>query len=97
MDFIWNHYIFSFLAPPTTLNPNSTWKNYEFADILKQKAVFSDILQVKWQTFRTEGQIKARLENVGFKIMDVIYDTQGMFLKLLRRNKVSTSKLSYLE
>jgi SAM-dependent methyltransferase len=71
--------ITSFLTPPPTLSPSSTWRNYEVKDILQQKAIFSDILQVKWQVFRTEDQTRAQLEHAGFKVLDVIYDSQGMF------------------
>ena len=59
--------------------PESTWRNFNPGDLKKQKAIFSDILQVQWQAFRTEAQTRAQLEEAGFKIREVIYDTQGMF------------------
>jgi SAM-dependent methyltransferase len=71
--------ITSFLTPPPALSPESTWKNYVAADALKQKAIFADIIQAGWQTFRTEDQTRQQLEKAGFTVVDIIYDTQGMF------------------
>lgn len=72
-------FITSFLTPPPVLNSKSPWKNYKPADVLKQKALFGDVLQVGWQSFRTEEQTRDQLHQAGFKVLDVIYDTQGMF------------------
>lgn len=71
--------ITSFLTPPPALSKDSTWRNYSPDDALKQKAIFSDILQVKWQIFRTEAQVHRQLTEAGFKVLEVIYDTQGIF------------------
>ena len=71
--------IMSFLTPPPMLSPDSSWRNFNPGDLKKQKAVFSDILQVKWQTFRTEAQTLAQLQAAGFKKCTFIYDCQGMF------------------
>lgn len=72
-------FITSFLTPPPILSSESTWRNFNPSDVIKQKALFSDVLQVKWQSFRTESQTRLHLEKAGFKVLDVIYDTQGMF------------------
>lgn len=71
--------ITSFLTPPPTLSAESTWKNFDAEDLKKQKAVMGDIIQAKFQVFRTEAQTRQQLEKAGFKVLDVIYDTQGMF------------------
>jgi SAM-dependent methyltransferase len=71
--------ITSFLTPPPALSSESTWKNFDPDDLKKQKAVMADIIQAKFQVFRTEKQTRQQLERVGFNIVDVIYDTQGMF------------------
>lgn len=71
--------ITSFLTPPPTLSSDSTWKNFNPEDTKKQKAIFADILQVKWQAFRIENQTKRQLEEAGFKVLEFIYDSQGMF------------------
>lgn len=70
--------IISFFTPPPTLSDESTWKNFDPQALQKQKAILKEILNIKWQAFRTEGQTKAHLEGAGFTIVDVIYDSQGM-------------------
>jgi ubiquinone/menaquinone biosynthesis C-methylase UbiE len=77
--------ITSFLTPPPTLSVKSTWKNYNQKDLLKQKAIFSDIIQVTWQAFRTQSQTEEQLENAGFKVLEVIYDSQGMFPTIIAK------------
>ncbi len=72
-------FVTSFLTPPPTIDPKSPWKNYNLADVLKQKALFSDVLQVKWQSFRSEEETRVHLEKAGFTTLEVIYDSQGMF------------------
>lgn len=75
----------SFLTPPPDLSSESTWKNINIDDALKQKAIFSDIIEVSWQVFRTENQVKIQLEKSGFEVLDIIYDTQGIFPTVLAR------------
>ncbi len=77
--------ITSFLTPPPALSKDSTWKNFNQTDIIKQKALFADILQVKWQSFRTELQTRQQLEKAGFDVIDIIYDQQGMFPTIVAR------------
>lgn len=77
--------ITSFLTSPPALSKDSTWKNYNQDDALKQKAIFSDIIQTRWQSFRTEAETKNQLEHAGFKIEEVIYDSQGMFPTIIAR------------
>lgn len=69
----------SFLTPPPAMSKESTWKNIDPDALKKQKAIFADIIQAKWQVFRTEAQMRRHLEAAGFKISEVIYDEQGMF------------------
>jgi SAM-dependent methyltransferase len=72
-------FITSFLTPPPTLSKESPWKNVKLDDVIKQKALFSDVLQVKWQVFRTEAQIRDHLTLAGFNVVDVICDSRGLF------------------
>jgi SAM-dependent methyltransferase len=71
--------ITSFLTPPPSVSKNSTWKNFSKEDLLKQKAVFGDIIQAHWQVFRTEKEVVKHLEKSGFKVLKIVYDSQGMF------------------
>lgn len=70
----------SFLMPHPSLSKESTWKNFNVNDDIKQKALLVDIIGVRWKTsFRTEALTKQQLEKVGFKNIRFIYDSQGMF------------------
>lgn len=71
--------ITSFITPPPELSEDSTWENYDEKDLLRQKAIFGDILQANWQTFRTEAETRNQLESAGFSIIEVIYDSCKMF------------------
>lgn len=85
--------IISFLTPPPILSKESTWRNYDIKATLKQKAIFGDIIQATWQTFRTEAQISDHLKKAGFTIIDVIYDHQGMFPTIVaQKNDTSRDK-----
>jgi ubiquinone/menaquinone biosynthesis C-methylase UbiE len=69
----------SFLTPSPTLSSESTWRDFDPEDQKKQIALFKDIIQVRFQVYRTEAQTCKQLESIGFKVLDVIYDRQGMF------------------
>lgn len=80
--------ITSFFTPPPEMSNKSTWKNYNQEDLLKQKALFSDIIQAKWQVYRTEDETRDHLEKAGFKVVRVIYDSQGMFPTVVAQKKI---------
>ena len=69
----------SFLTPPPLISSESTWKNYNVADALKQKILFGEIIGVGWQSFRTENQTRDHLQQASFRIAEIHYDSQGMF------------------
>lgn len=71
--------ITSFLTPPPTISKDSSWKNVNPQDALKQKVIFNDIIGVTWQAFRTEETTCTQLKAAGFKVLEVIYDSQGIF------------------
>jgi len=75
--------ITSFLTPPPQIDPNSTWKNFNPADVQKQKAIFRDIMDARWSALRSEELTRSQLETAGFKIREVIYDRQGLFPTLI--------------
>lgn len=81
--------ITSFLTPPPGASNKSTWTNYTSEDALKQKAIFKDIIQAKWQVFRTEEETRSQLKKAGFETVEVIYDSQGMFPTVVAK-KAST-------
>lgn len=77
--------ITSFLTPPPFLSQDSTWKNYNPTDVIKQKALFVDIIELNCNYFRTEEQTRHQLEKAGFKNIKSIYDSQGMFPTVIAR------------
>jgi len=79
--------ITSFLTPPPSVSEESTWKNYSSADVIKQKALFVDIIGVNWQAFRTEKQTREQLEKAGFSNIEFTYDSQGMFPTVIARKQ----------
>lgn len=76
------HLVISFFTPPPFLDLSSPW-NINPEDGLKQRMLLSDILQVKWQVFRTEALMRSHLEEAGFKIVSVMNDLQGMIPTIL--------------
>ncbi|MDC0344639.1 class I SAM-dependent methyltransferase [Alphaproteobacteria bacterium] len=79
--------ITSFLTPPPALSSDSPWKNIDPAAATKQKALFGAVIQVGWQSFRTEAVTRKQLEEAGFEVIDVIYDHQHMFPTVVARKK----------
>jgi SAM-dependent methyltransferase len=71
----------SFLTPPPALTNECEWDftkiNQE--DLLLQKTIFVDIVEAKWQSFRTSKQTQEQLESVGFKDIQFINDEARMF------------------
>ena len=46
--------------------------------LIKQKAIFSDIIQGKWQNSLTGDQVRFHLGQTGFKAIEVVYSSQGI-------------------
>jgi SAM-dependent methyltransferase len=60
----------SFLTPPPALGMHSEWDltQIDLQDALLQKILFADILESKWQVFRSEKTVRKQLEKAGFHI-----------------------------
>ncbi|MBT6539895.1 MAG: class I SAM-dependent methyltransferase [Francisellaceae bacterium] len=71
--------ITSFLTPPPSLTLDSPWTNYVAEDLIKQKAIFADIIGTAWQNFTLEIDCIKLLETVGFTNINITYDKQRMF------------------
>lgn len=73
--------ITSFLTPP------SEWKKdvVNPEDARLQKIIFADILDCKWQIFRSEKEVKSQLETAGFVDIKIIYDTAHIFPTIIAR------------
>ncbi len=69
------------------LTPKDAWHDYNSEDLAWQKTIFVDILQVKWQSLRSEEITREQLKSAGFEVLDVIYDKQGMFPTIVARKR----------
>ena len=49
------------------------------AALKKQLAIVRDICEMRWQIFRPEELVRTQLEEAGFEVQQVIWDTQKMF------------------
>ncbi|MCE2951571.1 MAG: class I SAM-dependent methyltransferase [Alphaproteobacteria bacterium] len=71
--------ITSFLTPPPSADPDSKWQLETPLDMQKQMAIFKDLMSAKWTGLRSEILSRTQLQEAGFLIEDVIYDSQGLF------------------
>jgi len=71
----------SFLTPIPGLSGESPWllDNIDQKSLMLQKIIFSDILNVQWQSFKTEEQVRETLTDIGFRDIEVIYDSNRIF------------------
>jgi SAM-dependent methyltransferase len=76
-------FIVSFITPP------EAWQPYSAADLEKQRLLFRDVLDVKWQCVRDEEQTRRQLEAAGFEIATIQYDRQRMFPAVVARRRKS--------
>ncbi|OAI47219.1 hypothetical protein AYO45_05930 [Gammaproteobacteria bacterium SCGC AG-212-F23] len=71
----------SFLTPPPILTDNCEWEMTKINQqhLLLQKILFADIIDAKFQCFRSTEQTRTQLSTVGFKNIQFIYDEAKMF------------------
>ena len=71
----------SFVTPPPGFAEFCEWNIEEInpQDLLLQKIIFVDILDIKCQCFRSTQQTKEQLDSVGFKSIDFIPDKANVF------------------
>ena len=71
----------SFLTYPPMLTNQCEWdmSKINMKDLQKQRLIFADIIQAKWQCFRSSLQTKEQLESVGFTNVHFIYDEAKLF------------------
>ncbi len=73
--------IISFLPPPpASQNIEDVCKKFNISidDWKKERAIFSDIVQIQYLNFCTEEDMKMQLEQAGFKIEKIVYNAQGV-------------------
>lgn len=64
----------SFIAPLVPLQEETLHPN-----LLRQKLIFADILDVKWQALRTEENVLKQLREAGFCKYEFLYDPERLF------------------
>ncbi len=71
----------SFLTPPPGLPVQTEWNisKIHLPDAQMQKLIFNDILDCKWQTFRTKNQTIEQLKKAGFEKFELIHDEAHIF------------------
>lgn len=79
--------ITSFLTPPPIVTKDSEWlmEKINKEDLLLQKIVLGDIVQAKWQCFRSSELTQQQLEAAGFSAIEFIYDTAHIFPTVVAR------------
>ncbi|MDR3476479.1 MAG: class I SAM-dependent methyltransferase [Gammaproteobacteria bacterium] len=71
----------SFLTPPPVMTDECEWDMSQINqhDLLLQKIIFVDILDARWQCYRSTEQTRAQLTSVGYTNIEFIYDKARMF------------------
>lgn len=71
----------SFLTYPPVLTNQCEWDMTKInqSNLLLQKTIFVDIIEAKFQCYRSSAQTKQQLELVGFQDIQFIYDEAKMF------------------
>jgi SAM-dependent methyltransferase len=71
----------SFVTPPSGGDEPCEWKMdlLNQNDLLKQKIIFADVLEAKWQCYRSSKKVKQQLTQAGFKEIEFIYDMGHCF------------------
>lgn len=72
-------FITSYVAHPDDKAKPSAQKGIDLHDAAKQKAIFQDIVQGKWQCYQREEDMRMQLKASGFAIESIIYDAQSLF------------------
>lgn len=73
--------ITSFLTYPPDQSSNCEWdfSKIDEMSLLMQRKMFIDILQVKWQCYSSSKEIKEQLTIIGFKEIEIVYDSAKIF------------------
>lgn len=79
--------ITSYLSQPDDKAKPKAKKAVNPEDALKQKAIFQDIIQAKWQCYQTEASMRMQLQQAGLVIKEIIYDSQGLFPTVVAQKK----------
>lgn len=87
----------SFLTPPPLIDPQSEWNLQKLnpEDLWLQKVIFADILQAKWQAFRSSDLTHQQLKAAGFTEIEIHYDEARLFPTAVAKKPYSTKSRSF--
>ena len=87
----------SFVTYPPTQTDQCEWdfSHVNQQDVLRQKTLFVDIIQMNCQYCRSSSQTKAQLEAVGFVDIKFIYDDAKIFPTVWRIKNFSSRVMEY--
>lgn len=73
--------VLGFLTYPPWVQGKSEWKitNISSADLILERVLFEDILDVQWHNFRTSNEVEKELKSVGFSEIIFRYDSMHVF------------------
>ncbi len=72
-------FLISFITPPEQWQPNQA-SALEFQRLLLQRAI-----PARWNCLRDESQTRQQLQDAGFEVVEVHYDSQRMFPTAMAR------------
>lgn len=77
----------SFVTPPPGVHNRCEWKmdKISLEDALLQKIIAADMLEARWQSFRSTDQTRQQLEKAGFSDLQFLPDTAHLFPTVLAR------------
>jgi len=86
--------ITSFLTWPPIPGVPSEWKleKVNRDDALLQKVVFGDVLDCKWQVYRSTETVKQQLSAAGFTEIELFFDEASIFPTVVARKPKSSSR-----
>lgn len=82
------HLLISFLTPPPADDAKaSAWDGYNIAqeDLEIERALFGDVIQVKYRNFSTEDEIRSQLKAAGLTVERVNYNRKGVLPIVIAR------------
>jgi len=86
--------ITSFLTPPPIPGTPTEWHmdKIDAQDAGLQKILFSDILDSKWQAYRSEEQVRDQLLKAGFTHIAVVYDKAHIYPTIIAKKQTTKIK-----
>jgi SAM-dependent methyltransferase len=73
--------VMSYLTCPPSVTHTCEWDitKVHRDDLLLQKIIFSDVINARWQCYRSTDQTQSQLEYVGFSRFYIMYDDARIF------------------